>query len=198
MHVANIKLVRDDFMDEVSHLWIGEVEGEDLGALVDPEKERLVDILGDTEQRITIVVKVEALRLIAKESGFADTLPLKRLAVADVLEADVLVEKGQVGHVLIPLRPELPLEQPAEHLHVEKVLKEGLLVGWRLVFVPLKVEAGCSPLHRPLARLEVLFVVLEQVNEEVEEAHSYFLYVLRGQRLPFLSPGLHHVPDLLS
>jgi hypothetical protein len=32
----------------------------------------------------------------------------------------------------------------------------------------------------------------------VEEAHSYFLYVLRGQRLPFLSPGLHHVPDLLS
>ena len=57
------------------------------------------------------------------------SLNSKHAALSELLDPDALVEHEDIDHILLFLCPQLALEESSEHLHLKKVLEEGLLIG---------------------------------------------------------------------
>ena len=117
------------------------------------------------------------------------------------LQPDVLVEEGYICDILVFLCPELSLEVPSEHLHVQEMFKEALLIIWSLLFVLREIEACVDSIdsldigaHNSIPWLDkVLLVVLEHPHEELEKCHSYLFDILMIQSLLLVSPCLYNV-----
>lgn len=91
----------------------------------------------------------------------------------------MLIKEGEICDILVPVGPKFPLEEPREHLHVQELFKEGLLISRGLILVTLEVEASLHAVDGALARRQVFLVVLKDADEEIEEAHSNLFYILR-------------------
>ena len=83
----------------------------------------------------------------------------------------------------------------SEHLKLEEVLEEYLLITWRVFYVLSKVKTATDSLNSTLyvenipisIVYNVLFVVLKHINEELEEMFSDLInFIVRESLLFFL------------